>query len=50
MKDLTKSQKEKLAKHGKHHTKKHIEMMKRYMLKGLTFTQAHEKTIKLVGK
>ena len=49
-KTLTKSQEIKLSKHAKHHTKKHIEMMKRDMLKGMTFTQAHEKAMRLIGK
>ena len=47
---LTPTQKEKLIKHSKHHTKKHMEMMKDLMKNGLSFTAAHTKTMKRVGK
>jgi len=39
--ELTKKQKELLAKHSIHHTKKHMDSMKREMRKGKTFAQAH---------
>ena len=48
--ELTKRQKELLAKHSIHHTKKHMDMMKREMRKGKTFTQAPSIAIKSVGK
>jgi hypothetical protein len=48
--ELTKKQKELLAKHSKHHTKKHIDSMKREMRKGKTFIQAHMIAIKNIGK
>tara|TARA_Y100001938_G_scaffold150509_1_gene241768 strand:+ start:764 stop:958 length:195 start_codon:yes stop_codon:yes gene_type:complete len=44
------SDEEKLKEHSKHHTKKHIEMMKKLMKEGKTFTQAHNITMKKVGK
>ena len=52
MKDLTQRQKDALARHKKKgiHTRKHMEEMKNLMLKGKTFTEAHNITIKKVGK
>jgi hypothetical protein len=47
---LTKRQKEALKKHGKHHTLKHIASMKKKMLAGKTFTEAHKLAMKKVGK
>ena len=48
---LTKRQKTTLAKHKKHHTKKHMDFMIKQMTKNkpLTFTQAHKLAIKKVG-
>jgi len=52
MKTLTKRQKDALARHKKkgNHTRKHMEEMKSLMLKGKTFTEAHNLTMKKVGK
>ncbi len=47
---LTASQKKQLEKHSKHHTKKHMEMMKRDMRYGACFACAHKKAMKKVGK
>ena len=47
---LTTRQKNKLKEHSSHHTKKHIEFMKRRMRAGDSFTQAHKKAQKKVGK
>ena len=47
---LTKRQQETMKKHSKHHSKKHIQYMKNSMLKGATFTQAHKRAQKAVGK
>tara|TARA_R100001440_G_scaffold15659_2_gene26573 strand:- start:4488 stop:4637 length:150 start_codon:yes stop_codon:yes gene_type:complete len=47
---LTKRQKDTLKRHSKHHTKKHMSAMKKDMEKGLTFTAAHKKAMKKVGK
>jgi hypothetical protein len=50
MKALTPAQKERLKKHSVHHTKKHMEQMKTDMKKGMSFTEAHKKAMKKVGK
>ena len=42
--------KKKLQKHSKHHSKKHMKEMKIDMKKGNSFTKAHKKTLKKVGK
>jgi len=47
---LTESQKKQLEKHSKHHSKKHMEMMKRDMRYGACFSCAHKKAMKKVGK
>ena len=52
MKDLTQRQKDALARNKKKgtHTRKHMEEMRNLMLKGKTFTEAHNITMKKVGK
>ena len=47
---LTKRQQQTMKKHAKHHSKKHIQYMKNSMLRGATFTQAHKRAQKAVGK
>tara|TARA_R100000654_G_scaffold32599_1_gene57635 strand:+ start:2020 stop:2169 length:150 start_codon:yes stop_codon:yes gene_type:complete len=47
---LSDYQKKKLKEHSVHHTKKHMDMMKRDMNKGLSFSQAHKKAMIKVGK
>ena len=47
---LTKRQQETMKKHAKHHSKKHMQYMKNSMLRGATFTQAHKRAQKAVGK
>ena len=49
MSELTKRQKEALAKHSSHHTKKHINEMIKQMKKGKTFTASHKLAMKKVG-
>lgn len=49
-KELTKRQKDTLKKHSVHHSAKHMAMMKKEMKAGKTFTQAHKKAQRLVGK
>jgi len=49
-KALSKRQKELMKEHKVHHTKAHMDMMKKLMLKGFCFEQAHEKTMKKIGK
>jgi len=50
MAELTKRQKTALAKHGKHHTAKHMASMRRAMKAGKTFSQSHRAAQKKVGK
>ncbi len=47
---LTEAQKKKLEKHSDHHTKKHMDLMKRLMRQGLTFNEAHKIAQSRVGK
>lgn len=47
---LTDRQKTTLKKHSVHHTKKHMDMMKRLMRNGKTFTVSHKQAMKKVGK
>ena len=49
-KDLTERQKNTLKKHSEHHTAKHMAMMRRLMKGGMSFTEAHKKAQKAVGK
>jgi hypothetical protein len=46
---LTKRQDNAMKRHSKHHTAKHMKYMKRRMLMGDTFRQAHKKAQKQVG-
>ena len=48
-KALTKRQEGAMKRHSKHHTTKHMKYMKRRMLMGDTFRQAHKKAQKQVG-
>ena len=47
---LTKRQQETMKKHSKHHSKKHMQYMYNSMRRGATFTQAHTRVQKAVGK
>ena len=47
---LTKLQRATLAKHKKHHTAKHMTFMRKEMVKGKTFTQAHKLGMIKLGK
>lgn len=49
-KDLSKLQKDLMKAHKKHHTPAHMKMMKELMLKGNCFQQAHDITMKKIGK
>ena len=49
-KTLSVRQRELMATHKKHHTKKHLDFMKKKMLEGYCFEQAHELAKKNVGK
>jgi len=50
MGDLTDEQIAKLSRHKFSHTAKHISMMRKLMKEGMSFTAAHNKTMKDVGK
>ena len=49
-KSLSVRQKDLMNTHKKHHTKKHLDYMKKKMLEGYCFEQAHELAKKNVGK
>jgi hypothetical protein len=49
-KALTAGQVALMKEHKTHHTKKHMDMMKKLMLDGYCFQQAHTITMKKVGK
>ena len=49
-KKLNKRQKDTMKKHSKHHSKKHMQYMYNSMRRGATFTQAHTRAQKAVGK
>ena len=47
---LTARQDAAMKRHSKHHTVKHMKEMTRLMKSGSTFTAAHKKAMKKVGK
>lgn len=49
-KQLTDKQKDMLQKHKTNHTQKHMDYMKKEMMNGSSFTSAHNKAKKEVGK
>tara|TARA_R100000654_G_scaffold110_2_gene411 strand:- start:1442 stop:1642 length:201 start_codon:yes stop_codon:yes gene_type:complete len=48
--DLTPRQQATMKKHSVHHTGKHMKAMTSMMKKGTSFTEAHKKAQKKVGK
>ena len=50
MAKLTPKQIVTLNKHSKHHSKKHMDMMKKLMREGSSFKAAHNKAQKQIGK
>ncbi len=50
MSGLTTRQQQTMKKHSQHHTKKHMQYMRNSMMRGATFTQAHQRAQKAVGK
>jgi len=46
---IDKKEKKTLSKHKKHHTVKHMNIMKNKMKKGMSFTKAHNKAQKKAG-
>jgi hypothetical protein len=49
-KQLTKRQEDTMKKHSKHHTSKHMRLMRSKMLQGMSFGEAHKLAQKKVGK
>ena len=47
---LTKRQEKTMKAHSEHHSKEHMEFMRKEMLKGVSFTEAHKKAQKKIGK
>tara|TARA_E500000305_G_C4016201_1_gene235767 strand:- start:10 stop:183 length:174 start_codon:yes stop_codon:yes gene_type:complete len=50
LKGLTDRQKATMKKHSVHHTAKHMASMKKAMLSGKSFNEAHKIAMKQVGK
>tara|TARA_B100000900_G_scaffold383323_1_gene371145 strand:- start:522 stop:674 length:153 start_codon:yes stop_codon:yes gene_type:complete len=50
MKKLTIRQEKTMKRHAEHHTKNHMALMRRLMIQGKTFGQAHKEAKKKVGK
>ena len=48
--DLKPSQKKTMKKHARHHSLKHMRSMARSIKKGATFSSAHTKAMRNVGK
>jgi len=49
-KKLNKRQEDTMKKHKKHHTSKHMRLMRSKMMQGMTFGEAHKIAMKEVGK
>jgi len=47
---LTAAQTKMLKEHSAHHSKKHVDMMRKLMEEGKTFAEAHKMAQKKVGK
>ena len=50
LKALTQKQKEQLKQHAAHHSKKHLASMRRNMMLGKSFSEAHRLAQQKVGK
>ena len=50
IKDLKPSQQKTMKKHARHHSLKHMRSMARSIKKGATFTTAHNRAMRSVGK
>jgi len=50
VKKKTTSMADKLKEHAKHHSKKHMDMMRKDIKDGMSFTKAHNRAKKMVGK
>ena len=49
-KKLSDSQEKTMKKHSKHHTSKHMKLMRSKMMQGMSFGDAHKLAQKKVGK
>ena len=49
-KTMTDKDKERLKEHSVHHSKKHMEVMRKLMKQGKSFAQAHKTAMTSVGK
>ncbi len=47
---IDKKEKKLIKKHSPHHSKKHMSIMLKEMIQGMSFSKAHKKAIKKVGK
>ena len=47
---LKKRQEDAMRRHSKHHSEKHMDLMRELMKDGKTFTEAHELAMEKVGK
>ena len=47
---LTKRQEDTLKKHSEHHSQDHMDLMRKLMRQGKSFTEAHNEAQKQVGK
>ena len=47
---LKKRQEDAMKRHSEHHSKKHMDLMRKLMEDGKTFTEAHKLAMKKVGK
>ena len=50
MKKLSESQEAAMKKHSVHHSAKHMRMMRKMMMEGMSFSDAHKIAQKKVGK
>ena len=49
-KKLSDSQEKRMKKHSKHHSSKHMRMMRSKMMQGMSFNEAHKMAQKKEGK
>ena len=47
---IDKREKKLIKKHSPHHSKKHMSIMLKEVIQGMSFSKAHKKAIKKVGK
>jgi len=47
---LTKRQEQTMKKHSQHHSSEHMDFMRKLMLDGVSFSEAHNRAQKKIGK